>query len=349
MAPRVSVVMGVYNVAAFVGEAVASVVAQTMPDWEIVAVDDGSTDSTFEVLSALARRDSRIRVLRQSNSGTPARARNTGVANARGEIVTFLDGDDLYHPEKLAVQLRVLDAFPEVGATFHDYHWFHSGRPPELGARFLAEQNYLLKAGKAYSRQATSAEDVFVAGPELIRFICTDQVGVHTSTIAVRRTVLAALGQPFDETLPHGEDIHCWVRIAQTAKLAYVDRALSYYRFHQQSWMATTAQRTLARGAYLVRGEMLRWFEGVLPAAEWPQYRERVAAYWHGIGYRCLVAGLPAEARISFQESLARASGAYLRFRARKGVLATYLPESVLRTYWRLRGAARGPAGPRPT
>jgi len=338
--------MGVYNAAAFVADAVRSALAQSMADLEVVAVDDGSTDGTVAVLDELARGDARVRVFRQSNSGTPARARNTGVAHARGEIITFLDGDDLYHPEKLQAELRVFDAFPDVGAVFHDYRWFRHGTDPETGARFLLDDGYLERAAGAYTKRSTGGQDVYLAGPELIRFVCTDQVGIHTSTIAVRRRVLAALGQPFDESLPHGEDIHCWIRIAQQTSLAYLDRALSYYRFHPESWMATNGQPTLARGAYLVKGEMLRWFEATLPPAEWPSYRERVADYWHGIGYRCLVAGLTAEARVSFRNALARSKRGNLLFRASKGIVATYLPARILKGFWRLRGGTH--AGARP-
>jgi glycosyltransferase involved in cell wall biosynthesis len=340
--------MGVYNVAEYVEETVHSVFAQTMQDWEIVAVDDGSTDRTFEVLSELARRDTRISVFRQANSGTPARARNTGVAHARGDIITFLDGDDLYHPEKLAIQVRVLEAFPDIGATFHDYHYFYSGTSPETGKRFLIEEQYLAKARNAYSLHSAGSDDVYIGSPELVRFAFTDQLGIHTSAIAVRRAVLDKLGTPFDESLPHGEDIHCWMRVVRETPLAYVDRALSFYRFNPQGWMATNTRRTLARGAYLVKGEMLRWIEGMLPPGEWPAYRDRVAVYWHGIGYRCLVAGLLDEARVSFHEALSKATDPSLRFRAQKGLVATYFPASVMQVWWRLRGAIHEPARPRP-
>ena len=346
MAPRVSVVMSVYNAAPYIREAIESVFAQTATDWELVVVDDGSTDGTSEILKELSQ-DSRLRVYRQpEKSGTPARGRNVGVKHARGDIITFLDGDDLYHPEKLAVQLRVLDAFPHIGATFHDYLWFRSGSAPDSGTRFLEQQNYLAKAGEAYARGTTGVDDVFLGGPNLIRFVCTEQVGIHTSALAVRKSVLAQIGTPFDESLPHGEDIDCWFRIARQAPLAFIERPLSYYRFHPQSWMATIGRKTIAQGAYLVRGGMLRWFESSLPAKEWPEYRERVAAYWHGIGYRCLVAGLAEESRICFREAFARATSTRMRFLAGKGIVTSYLPISVLRGYWRLRGTLQIPEGP---
>ncbi len=99
--PLVSICIPTYNRAALVQEAVASVLAQTWREFELIVVDDGSTDDTTEALAAYA---SRIRLIRRESRGGVSAARNTGIAAARGEWLAFLDSDDLWRPEKLARQ-----------------------------------------------------------------------------------------------------------------------------------------------------------------------------------------------------------------------------------------------------
>ena len=97
---KVSVVMPVYNAAAYLGSCVHDVCAQTLREIEIICVDDGSTDASGEILQSLAERDPRVRVIHQENRGAGP-ARNAGLAAARGEYVIFLDADDLYEPQML--------------------------------------------------------------------------------------------------------------------------------------------------------------------------------------------------------------------------------------------------------
>ncbi len=115
--PKVSVVIPTYNRGHTVCEAIESVLAQTFGDFEVIVVDDGSADDSAEKIAAI--RDSRVRYIRQSNAGVSA-ARNRGVAEARGEIISFLDSDDLWKPEKLTHEVRFLEEHPEVPAVFGD-------------------------------------------------------------------------------------------------------------------------------------------------------------------------------------------------------------------------------------
>jgi glycosyltransferase involved in cell wall biosynthesis len=110
-APGWSVVLCTFNRARLVGRAIASVVAQSFGDWELVVIDDGSTDDTAAIVGAWAERDARIRYHRQRNHGL-AGARNRGLELARGAIVTFLDSDDAYAPDHLATRVAYLRAHP---------------------------------------------------------------------------------------------------------------------------------------------------------------------------------------------------------------------------------------------
>lgn len=108
---HVSVIIPCFNAARFVGKTIDSVLAQTYSNFELIVVDDKSTDESAEIVESYARADSRARLIQMpSNAGAPAAPRNAGVAAARGEWVAFLDADDIWHPRKLELQMQALNA-----------------------------------------------------------------------------------------------------------------------------------------------------------------------------------------------------------------------------------------------
>ncbi|MDX2098790.1 MAG: glycosyltransferase family 2 protein, partial [Leptolyngbyaceae cyanobacterium bins.59] len=113
--PKVSVVLPVYNVQSYIQQTVTSVLNQTYSDFELLIVDDGSTDRSIEFCRQCT--DPRLRILSQQNRGL-AGARNTGIRHATGEYIALLDGDDLWHPEKLERHVQHLDRTPRVGISF---------------------------------------------------------------------------------------------------------------------------------------------------------------------------------------------------------------------------------------
>lgn len=106
--PIVSVIMPAYNAEAYVQKAIASVLAQTMDTWELIVVDDCSTDATYEKAEAVSRGDARIQVLRNEVNSGVSKTRNRGIDLARGRYIAFLDSDDVWHPNKLERQLERL-------------------------------------------------------------------------------------------------------------------------------------------------------------------------------------------------------------------------------------------------
>jgi glycosyltransferase involved in cell wall biosynthesis len=113
-APRVSVVMAAYNVERTVATAVRSILWQTMPDLELVVVDDGSTDATYDVLRSFADADPRVRIIRNAERRERAWSRNRAIMAARAELIAVLDADDIAFPERLELQARFLDRNPDV-------------------------------------------------------------------------------------------------------------------------------------------------------------------------------------------------------------------------------------------
>jgi glycosyltransferase involved in cell wall biosynthesis len=197
--PRATVVVPACNVAATLPETLDALAAQTLRDFEIVVVDDGSTDDTAEVAAAFARRDPRLRVVRQANRGL-AGARNSGIAAAQGDYIGFCDADDLWEPGKLAAHVAHLDRAPEVGISYSGAMLIDAaGRP--LGVR-----------QRPRLRNVTPAH-VFRRNPigngsaPVVRRVAFDE-------IAWRPRGESRRDWWFDETFRQSEDIEAWLRFA---------------------------------------------------------------------------------------------------------------------------------------
>ena len=134
-APVVSVVVAAFNASRWIGMSLASALAQTLREIEIIVVDDGSADDTPEVVAEFAKRDSRIRLIRQENAGVGA-ARNTGIRAARGEFIATLDADDLWNPTKLEQQVRRIGQCGERTAMVYCWYKHVDEEGDELGSHF---------------------------------------------------------------------------------------------------------------------------------------------------------------------------------------------------------------------
>ena len=203
--PSVSVVVPTYNRAAFLGAAVASIRAQTYPCTEIVIVDDGSTDDTAQVVTALGPG---IRYVTQTNAG-PAAARNRGIREARGDLVAFLDTDDRWFPEKIALQVEILQREPSVALVCADM-----AIENEAGAGSV-DSNFLHRGLQAFFLEL-EGRPVLEAPRRLLKVNF-----INTSTVLARRDVLLEL-QGFDTRLRYGEDLELWLRIAARHAVACV-------------------------------------------------------------------------------------------------------------------------------
>lgn len=218
MTPLVSVVITFHNQGPFVTSAVDSVLAQTYPEVEIIAVDDGSTDDT---LARCAEYGSRIRLLSRPQGGASA-ARNTGLAEARGVYVAHLDGDDLWHPNKLARQVEAARRFPEAGMIIADGHSFERGgsdRPGLVGGE--------IGRGLRATTETALLVDCYRT---LIHRHCFNS----TSQMLIPMAVYGALGG-WDERLRVVADAELALRIAARYPFVFVRGDLVGYRIHDAS------------------------------------------------------------------------------------------------------------------
>ena len=341
--------MAVYNAERFLEDSIRSVVAQSFRDWELMIVDDGSTDSTGAIADRWALTDPRIKVLHQPNSGLPAVARNRGMRETSAPIITFLDGDDLFHPDRILHQMQVLDSCPTVEGVFHDFRWFRDGGNPEEGKAYLEGIGFIRRAEPFLTKQMVDGETVWVGSADFIKFMSSETVGIHTSTIAFRRPLLERMTpKGFREDLPHCEDIDMWVRLGRAGRLAVIPRILSYYRYHAAGWMATKDRAMRQGGSFTVKRDMLEKLEAMLTPAELTQYREKIASRWNGVAYSCLVAGLVPQARHAYRNALRLGRSRRSTVFALKGLLVSSLPLSVRRAWWRRTGGGEFSEGVAP-
>lgn len=118
--PLVSIIMPAYNAEKFIAQAIASVQAQTLSDWELIVSDDASTDATLSIVQGIAEQDARIVVLEPAGNHGPAHARNRAIENAAGRYIAFLDSDDLWKPRKLETQIGFMQE-NQVAFSFSSY------------------------------------------------------------------------------------------------------------------------------------------------------------------------------------------------------------------------------------
>lgn len=208
--PKVSVITPAYNTAGYIGETLESIFAQTYRDFEVVVVNDGSPD-TPELEAALGPYRSRIVYLEHENGG-PAAARNAGIRVARGAYVAFLDSDDLWEPDYLAVQIGMLEADPAIDALYPNGRTFGEGAAVGLTAMDLSPSD----------------------GPVTLERVLDERCNIPIYATARRDAVVRA--GLFDETFRRAEDYELWLRMLHTgARIEYHSRPLVRYRVRSGS------------------------------------------------------------------------------------------------------------------
>ncbi len=215
----VSVIIPSYNGAAYIAQTLASVLAQPVDGLEVLLVDDGSTDATVAIAQGL--NDARLRVIQLANGGV-CKARNRGLAEARGRFICLLDHDDWWLPHKLPRQLQAMDRHPEAGVVFSSFvRWF----PNAPGGTFAPPESLAACA----EFQVTDDTDADFSGWIHHQFLL--DCWMLTSTSMFRREVFERCGT-FDESLPFSEDWDLWLRVAREFQFVQLRRPTTLYRMH---------------------------------------------------------------------------------------------------------------------
>lgn len=223
---KVSAIIPTYNRAKYVVEALESALKQSYTNYEILIIDDGSTDHTKEVLKPFILANQIIYIYKAN--GGPASARNAGIKITRGEYIAFLDSDDLWLPDKLEQQVKYLDEHKDVGLVFTDEVVFtddKAGNNKEI-ARVIFRSNY---PGNDLSFKALFMGNYIPILTVMVRRTCIQDVGYFDESPDLR------LG---------GEDYEMWLRIARRYKIGHLPKILAQYRHHTQNVLGLDLENT---------------------------------------------------------------------------------------------------------
>ena len=245
--PLVSVIMPAYNAAATIAEAIESVVAQSYPDWELIVVDDGSTDASAAIVAGLGLPPEKLRLIRQANAGVAA-ARNRAIEEAHGELIAFLDADDIWEPARLEVEVPVMI---------------------EGGYDVVFASGYLL--GDPTDTPSWVVQGTF-SGPEMFELLYqSNRIGGIFSVLTTKRAIARAGGfKPEKGVL--GEDYDLWLRMANTgSSFCGLPDQLAGFRDHPGSH--------IHRHVALLQGDLaaVAQFDEQVAAQDPAAYRRRMA------------------------------------------------------------------------
>jgi glycosyltransferase involved in cell wall biosynthesis len=216
--PKVSIIIPTYNREEYIVDAIESLLSQTFRDFEIIVIDDGSTDNTKQVLSKYG---DKIRYIYQVNSER-AVARNKGIEASKGEYIAFLDSDDLCMSNRLVEQVNVLDSKPDVGLVYANAIYV------DYAKNIVIDKTaYIQRPSGFIFRYIVLAKDIFSPSQVLVRRSCFNKVGY------------------FDHSTIPAEDWDMWLRIAKVYKVEHIPRPLVKYRLHSRESIGRQAESTL--------------------------------------------------------------------------------------------------------
>lgn len=276
--PLVSVIMPVYNGAMFLREAIESALAQDYGAIELIAIDDGSTDSTAEILGGYG---DRVRYVRQENRGAAA-ARNAGIRAAHGEYFAFLDADDVWSSQKLRRQVAYLRAHSDIWlVSSRWYEWKDGEARPPIDESFTQVERIVPEhSGWIYNE------------------LLLDCI-VHTTTVVIDRRLVEQVGM-FDESLLRGQDYDYWLRASRVTQIHKLDAALSVYRLHRNNSIARPMDRNYP--SLVLERAISRWgLRGPdgRKSSLW-RVRKHLAREWSTFGTMQLSAGRRSRAAYAF-------------------------------------------------
>jgi glycosyltransferase involved in cell wall biosynthesis len=313
--PVVSVLVRAFNCERYIGPAIESILAQTFQDFEIVVVDDASTDGTEAILQAYAQRDERVRVFRNETNQGPVRAMNLGLRHARGEFVAFHDGDDVSLPHRLETQVNFLRANPQIALVG--------------GGKYVIDEEG--EEIRIVTRQRR--------GPEKVRQDLEKGYTFTQTSVMCRRQCIEAIGL-YDEFFLYANDYDMLLRMADQFDMVYYEEPLVKWRWLNSS-ISGVKKRPQAAFFELARMRSQAQKEGVsldlqgeyqrLMAREDIARKRPIsdAYYYYNIGMFLLKKGKPQKARERFLRALKHGGDINACLRALVFYILSFFPNSV--------------------
>lgn len=264
--PKVSVIMPVYNGERFLAEAIESVLRQTFEDFELICVNDGSTDRSQDIIDGFS--DPRLKSIVQRNAGLP-NARNTGIRASKGQYIAFLDCDDLYFP--FSLEKRV------------DYLSSSEGR-------FLVHSDFIVidETGVETPLLANSRKNVVTPSGKCFKRLFLEGTVINTCSVMIKRDVLKTIGY-FDESFFHAEDYDMWLRISYRYPISFISEATVKYRMHTENMSHNTINAEIySAKALLKAAENVPDIEKIIGKSA---MRKRLHQVCFDVAYQALTAG----------------------------------------------------------
>jgi glycosyltransferase involved in cell wall biosynthesis len=259
---NVSVIMPAYNAAKYIAEAIESLITQSFEDWELILVNDGSTDETLSIAQGYS--DPRLKITTQKNQGE-AGARNTGLELATGKYISFLDADDLYLPNALNSFVGYMDSHPEIDIAYSDGFICNTHGEPMMRLTEIRENIV-----EGYILESIVLSTIIITVP-----LCT----------ILRRAAVESKPFRFDQNISYGTDWDFWIRISKYAKFGYINELTCKYRVHQTNM-------TRVNGVAKYRADLLDGRKKVLNS-DW--FHELSIGTRHQFFYNLLLIILPGQ------------------------------------------------------
>jgi glycosyltransferase involved in cell wall biosynthesis len=270
--PKVSVIIPTYNCARFLPMTLDSVLRQSFKDFEIVIVDDGSTDDTGEAIEPYK---DRVVYLTGPNKGAAA-ARNIGLKTAQGDLFAFLDADDLWQSEKLSAQVALMDCHPQIGVSYTNFSFF--GQPSPARTGFEERGAALLR----YPHEKIGEFAYLLTSQCLLEDFLAIQAFPKPSMLMVWRRCFEHVGY-FDESLSICEDTQMCLRLAKYFKFGYVDRSLVQRRVRTDTLSSAADDRRYAAAHIQMFESLGHWIP--LSKLEQRAVNRALASYCLAAGY----------------------------------------------------------------
>lgn len=226
--PLVSIIMTTYNRALLIGETIESIQKQTYKNWELLIIDDGSDDDTEAVITNI--KDARIQFHKAGRIGISGVIKNIGLKKAGGNLIAFIDSDDLWHPEKIEKQVAALEAYPEAGFSLTGgYNFGEPDKPVE----------YFYK-----QKEGLRCDDLFLS-------IFQSEIAVFTQALLIRKECLSITGL-FKEVKSFS-DADFIINLARHFKGIVLYEPLLYRRIHENNYIHSTWVKSYVEGIALIQ------------------------------------------------------------------------------------------------
>lgn len=273
--PVISVILPTYNCANFLPHSIQSILSQTYNSYEIIVVDDGSTDNTKEVLNPFMQRINYIKL--EQNKGLPA-ARNIGIKSAQGKYIAFIDADDIWLPEKLQTDIEYLETYPEISMVYSKHiNIGENGRPID-----------------GDTRKRLPSGNIFIQ-------LFSEQNFIITSSVVVKKDVFETTGL-LDEQLFNCQDWDMWLRIAFYFKAAGINKTLVKYRHNPHS--LSKNRNNVLKYQKAIIDKTYNNFKGKENGINGKLYKKRLALHYAKVGRYYLRIGDKSMAKENFRLSL---------------------------------------------